>query len=159
MKKSETTYRHDLVRKLTFGFDKLVNLRDLPAATCSRELYQIFLEKWDKKRLQYVEDFKVVYMNKQRRVIGVTTISNGAIDYALVDIRVIMANALSCGGVCIALAHNHPSGAVYPSDQDIQLTKDISEAARILKLKVLDHIIITPDTYYSFADEDKINTD
>lgn len=70
-----------------------------------------------------------------------------------VDVRVILQAALLTNSVAIILAHNHPSGNLQPSRQDINITKQVKEAAQLMRIKILDHLILTDTGYYSFADE------
>ena len=72
----------------------------------------------------------------------------------MVDNRLVLKTALELGAVGIALAHNHPSGSLEPSQADIKLTKKLKIAANSLDIRILDHLIITEKAYYSFADED-----
>ena len=72
------------------------------------------------------------------------------------DIRVILQAALLTNSVAIILAHNHPSGNLKPSRQDMEITKQVKEAARLMRITVLDHLILTDAGYYSFADEGEL---
>ena len=80
-------------------------------------------------------------------------VSSGGITGTVADPRLILAAAIKSLAVAIVLAHNHPSGNLKPSQADEQLTAKIKEAAKYHDINVLDHIIVTPDAYYSFADE------
>ena len=104
-----------------------------------------------------VEEFWVIFMNRNCRVLATKMISRGAIESTVVDVRMIFKTAInteSC--TCIALAHNHPSGNVQPSDADMRLTRQIIDAGKIMDIRVLDHVIIGGYNYYSFADEGKL---
>ena len=83
-------------------------------------------------------------------------LSKGGITGTIVDIRLLLKKALELGAVALILAHNHPSGNLFPSPQDIALTKKLVEAGKILSIKILDHLIIGDKGYYSFADEGHI---
>jgi DNA repair protein RadC len=80
-------------------------------------------------------------------------ISIGGITGTLVDMRLIFKKAIEAGAVAIVVAHNHPSGTLKPSAQDKSLTARIIEAGKLIDIKVLDHLIITQQGFYSFADE------
>lgn len=99
------------------------------------------------------EEFWIVYLNNSNKVLHTAQQSKGSITGTLVDVRLIMKEALELGAVAIILAHNHPSGTLKPSAADKAITKKIKNAALGLDIKVLDHIIITQTTYFSFADE------
>ena len=92
-------------------------------------------------------------MNRANRIIGVMDASSGGITGTVADPRIILCAAIKCCAVNIIIAHNHPSGSLKPSRADEQLTVKIKEAARWLDISVLDHIIISTEGYYSFADE------
>lgn len=99
------------------------------------------------------EEFWIVYLNNSNKVLHTAQQSKGSITGTLVDVRLIMKEALELGAVAIILAHNHPSGTLKPSAADKAITEKIKNAALGLDIKVLDHIIITQTTYFSFADE------
>lgn len=99
------------------------------------------------------EEFWVILLNNSNKVLHKYVLSKGGITGTLVDLRLLFKDALSYGAVGIILAHNHPSGALKPSKADLTITKRIKDGAATLDLKLLDHLIITEKTYYSFADE------
>ncbi|MHC5202854.1 JAB domain-containing protein [Myroides sp. LJL110] len=99
------------------------------------------------------EQFWVLLLDNANVVKREVFLSKGTITATLVDLRLLFKQALLHGGIGLILIHNHPSGKLQPSRADISLTKKISEAAAILDLKVLDHLIISNCGYYSFADE------
>ena len=99
------------------------------------------------------EEFWIIYLNNSNKVLRKAQISKGGITGTLVDIRLVLKNALQLGAVALILAHNHPSGALQPSHSDKQLTQKLKKAAESIDIKVLDHLIITEKTYFSFADE------
>lgn len=99
------------------------------------------------------EEFWIIYLNNSNKVITKFQLSKGGITGTLVDIRLVLKNALTCGAVGLILSHNHPSGALKPSEADRQITIKLKAAAEQLDLKVLDHVIITETAYYSFSDE------
>lgn len=106
-------------------------------------------------KLKYMkrEVFAVVFLNRANKVMHHEVISEGGITGTVADPRVILKKALEHDAVNIILCHNHPSGSIKPSRQDEELTQKIKEAARYLDIKVMDHIIVSEDGYYSFADE------
>ena len=98
------------------------------------------------------EEFWIVYMNNSNRVLRCEQLSKGGITGTLVDVRLVMKKALELGSVSLILAHNHPSGTLSPSQSDKELTQKLIKAANSLDIKVLDHLIITKESYFSFAD-------
>jgi len=118
--------------------------------TCSRDAYiilQPYLEDL------YVEEFYVILLNRSNQVIKVENISKGGIHATLVDVRIVIKAAIENNAVSIILAHNHPSGALKPSQEDIKITQKLKEGCRLIDIAIADHIIVGHQAYYSFADE------
>jgi len=99
------------------------------------------------------EEFWIIYVNNSNKVIQKNQLSKGGITGTLVDVRLVLKNALEVGATGLILAHNHPSGTLKPSEADKQITQKLKGAAQSLDIKVLDHLIITEKAYFSFADE------
>ena len=105
---------------------------------------------------QEVEELWAIYMNMASRIVKMKRISVGGIAQTLVDIRILLKEALLCNAVAMTICHNHPSGNVRPSSADAQLTEKISKACKTMDIRFLDHLIIADDTYYSYADEGRL---
>ncbi len=99
------------------------------------------------------EEFWILVLNRSNTVIKKEIVSRGGMNATIVDPKIVFKIAVSNGACGLILCHNHPSGAVKPSEQDIRLTKRLREAANILDIALLDHIIVGANTYFSFADE------
>jgi len=99
------------------------------------------------------EEFWVLYLNNSNKVIYKTQISKGGITGTVVDTRIIYKIALEHNATSVILTHNHPSGVLQASEADKQITKKLKEAGKYLDVLVLDHIIVTEKSYFSFADE------
>ena len=84
---------------------------------------------------------------------GVCHLSTGSTVATVVDIRLLFATAIKTNAISIVLLHNHPSGNLKPSELDLVMTRKVVEAGKLLDVKVLDHLIITAEGYYSFLDE------
>jgi DNA repair protein RadC len=120
------------------------------ALDCYRTLQSFYSED----TICLTEEFWVAYVNRGNRVLGVFKASCGGLTGTVADPRLILAVALKIAATGIILSHNHPSGNLNPSRQDIDLTERIKEGGKFLDIKVLDHLIISPDgEYYSFANE------
>lgn len=102
--------------------------------------------------ITYREAFVCVYLNQQNNTIGHTIISLGGITGTMVDVRMVFQHALVSNATRMILAHNHPSGSLKPSSEDIKLTNKIKEASKLLDIYLLDHVILTENSFYSFAD-------
>ncbi|NBC57464.1 MAG: DNA repair protein RadC [Bacteroidetes bacterium] len=100
------------------------------------------------------EEFWALLLDNSNKVINKHQVSKGGITSTVVDMRLIFKKALSCNAVAIILAHNHPSGTLNPSRLDIKLTEKIKNAAELMDFKLLDHIIVTEKSYFSFTDEE-----
>ena len=102
------------------------------------------------------EEFWVLYLNNSNKVLQKIQMSKGGITGTLVDTRLIFKKAMEVSATAIILAHNHPSGTLKPSNSDKSLTQKVKEAGATLDIKVLDHLIITENNYFSFADSDEM---
>ena len=130
--------------------------KKLHQVTCSEDAYKYLLPTYKEGTICYKEYFKVLFLNQSNQVLGYTLISEGGITDTTVDVRVILQAALLTNSVVIILAHNHPSGNLKPSRQDTEITKQVREAAQLMRITVLDHLILTDAGYYSFADEGEL---
>lgn len=99
------------------------------------------------------EEFWIIYLNHANKVLNLYQVSRGGMTSTIVDVRIIMRRALEIGSTTMVLAHNHPAGTLKPSQEDIKITNKIKQAAKSLDIRLLDHIIVTEKTYFSFADE------
>lgn len=99
------------------------------------------------------EEFWVVFLNQSNRVLGKSKLSSGGINQSVVDVRILFKNALEHFATGIIIAHNHPSGNLKPSQEDLKITKQIGEGGKILNIQLIDHLIIAQNSYLSFADE------
>jgi DNA repair protein RadC len=99
------------------------------------------------------EEFWIMLLDRGNNIKESFRISQGGISGTVIDVRIILKAALEKGASSIILCHNHPSGTLHASDADLKITRKISEAAKIMDMAVLDHVIIGDNKYYSFADE------
>lgn len=99
------------------------------------------------------EEFWILYLNNSNKVMHKNQLSKGGITGTLVDVRLVLKTALEVGAVALILCHNHPSGTLKPSQADKDITQKLKRAAQSLDISVLDHLIITENAYFSFADE------
>ena len=99
------------------------------------------------------EEFWAVFLNQNNRIVGKARLSAGGINQSIVDVRILFKTALEHLSTAIAIAHNHPSGNLKPSQEDLRITKQIADAGKILNIQLLEHLIISQNAYLSFADE------
>lgn len=124
--------------------------------TCSKDTYSILLSNWNPNKIELQEQFKVLLLNRSNAVLGIAEISMGGITGTVVDIRLILSTALKANATSLILCHNHPSGNLNPSVADEKITTKVKTAAAFLDINVLDHIILSSEGYFSFADEGRI---
>jgi len=124
-----------------------------PQIKSSKDSYHLLLQTWDVNKIEFVEQFKVILMNKAHRVLGIYELSTGGVTGTVADPKLIFMAALKANACCIILSHNHPSGNLKPSRADEDLTEKIKNAGRLLDINIIDHIIITNEGYFSFGDE------
>ncbi len=119
----------------------------------SKDIYELF-----KQRIADIkhEEFWILLLNRGLKVIGEKLVGEGGVSGVTVDAKRIFKIAIDEGATSIALAHNHPSGNIKPSTEDINLTEKLIKAGKLLDIIVIDHIIVTQNNYYSFADEGAI---
>ncbi len=122
----------------------------------AKDAYSILLPTFKDGTITYREYFKVLFLNNACDLLGYTLISQGGLTNTMADVRIILQAALLTNATSIILAHNHPSGNLKPSREDIALTENIKKAAQLLCISVIDHIIMSEDSYYSFSDEGRI---
>lgn len=102
------------------------------------------------------EQCQVMLLDNKNQVMGMHVVSIGGITQTSVDVRVVLRYALLQGATQIVLVHNHPSGNPSPSREDEMITQNLAEACKTMRIKLMDHVIIGDDTYYSFYENDKI---
>lgn len=120
-----------------------------PKITCSTDIANIVAPVLDDIPQ---EKFLIILLSRSNEIIHTQTISIGTTHSTVIDVKIILKAALDKLASSIILCHNHPSGNLNPSKQDIQITEKISKAAELFDIKVLDHIIIASNKHYSFAD-------
>lgn len=103
--------------------------------------------------IEIYETVIAIFLNNNSESIGWFKVSQGGINGSVVDVRMIFSAALNCLATQFILCHNHPSGSLKPSIQDIAITDKLKEGSKVLDIKLLDHIILTKDSYFSFADK------
>ncbi|MEO8174214.1 MAG: JAB domain-containing protein [Sediminibacterium sp.] len=143
----------NMVSEIELVYKSKVKLSDRPEVKSASSAYQILLSQWDENRIELTEQPIALLMNKANRVMGIYRMSTGGITGTVVDPRILFTAALKANASAIILAHNHPSGNLTPSQQDRAITEKLSEAGKFLDIKIVDHLIITNEGFYSFADE------
>ena len=140
--------------KLTYKTKQKASER--PKIQSSQSTYDLLLKCFDADTIELKESFKVLLLNRANKVLGVTNISDGGIIGTLVDVRIVMQSVILSAATRIVIAHNHPSGNLQPSANDCFVTKRIKQACNLMDIELLDHLIITTEGYYSYADEGRL---
>lgn len=144
------------VAEITLAYRPKIKASQRPKVSCSRQVYEVLLKFWNLDSLEYTEQFQVMLLNRGNRVLGICTISSGGTAGTVVDPKVVFAAGLKANASSIVLSHNHPSGNLLPSEQDKRLTRRLVEIGRALDLPIVDHVILSPEGYFSFADEGEL---
>lgn len=119
----------------------------------SNQSYKILRDSWNDSTIELQEEFKILMLNRCNQILGIYPLSKGGVSATIVDPKLVFSVALKCNASSIILAHNHPSGNLYPSMADKNITQKLKKAGEFLDIKVLDHLIITKDGYLSFVDD------
>ncbi len=141
------------VAEIELIYKSKVKASERPMVSTSKDAYEVLKHCWDENKIDLLEQFKILLLNRGNKVLAVYEVSSGGITGTIADPRLIFTAALKANTVSIILAHNHPSGSLKPSRADEELTSKIKEAGKFLDIKVLDHIVLSSDSYFSFADE------
>ncbi|MCC7522001.1 MAG: DNA repair protein RadC [Flavobacteriaceae bacterium] len=129
---------------------RLEEALELPKVTDSRTVYELLQPLMGD--LNH-EEFWIVYLNQSNKIVGKWLASKGGITSTMVDVRLVLKKALELMATGLILSHNHPSGKREPSQSDKDLTRKMIDAAKVMDIQVLDHLIVTEKSYFSFADE------
>ena len=141
------------VSEIEISYKNKVKAKDRKRISSSSDAHSLILEHWNSNSIELNEAFKCLLLNRANDALGIVNHSSGGVTGTVVDLRLIFAAAIKANATGIILAHNHPSGNLKPSYQDLQLTKRIKEVGELLDINLLDHLIITAEGYLSMADE------
>jgi len=127
-----------------------------PTLRSSNDVFEFLLQHWNHDTIELIETAKAIFLSNACKVLGLLEISTGGTTSTIIDLKMVFLPAIKLNASFIILAHNHPSGKVHPSANDLLLTEKMRNAGTLLDIKIMDHIIVSKDAYYSFADEGKI---
>lgn len=142
--------------KINLSFDKKVKKSELVTISSSQTCVDVLRDVFNKDTFDWTEEVIMLCLNRANNVVGFYKVSSGGMSSCILDPRVVFTIALNCSAHSIIISHNHPSGNATPSIQDKNITKKIKEAGDLLDIKLLDHIILTSENYYSFLDDGEI---
>lgn len=138
--------------KLTLVYERNTPYSEMKKASCSQDSYNV-LKPLFSDVLDLKERAVVLCLNQANKIIGSSVLSEGGLNSTVMDVRTIMQSALLSNASGVIIAHNHPSGNLKPSESDIRITKKVKEAGALMDITLLDHLIVTSEGYYSFADK------
>lgn len=118
----------------------------------SEDAHNFLCKIWDEAMMRMQEQFYAVYLDRKNHVVGYKLISTGRMETVEVDVRLIVMFGILCRATSVIIAHNHPSGCPLPSIEDIGMTGHIRDRLSMFDMKLTDHLIVSPGSYYSFRD-------
>jgi DNA repair protein RadC len=137
--------------KVELKYSKNLKPEERIKITSSSDVAQVLRSIWS-NQMEVREEFIVLLLDRGNHVLGYHLLSRGGLSATVVDMKILFSLALNSLASAIILAHNHPSGNLKPSESDIKLTKAVDEAGKKFEIQLLDHLIITKNSYYSFLD-------
>lgn len=140
------------VSEIELSYKSKVKAVDRPKITNSKSAYEILMNHWSDS-VEFIEEFNILLLNRANSVLGFVNLSKGGVSATVVDIKLVFVAALKGNASAIILSHNHPSGSLFPSQHDRDLTNKIVQAGNLLSITILDHLIVSPSNYFSFKDE------
>ncbi|MBL4709502.1 MAG: JAB domain-containing protein [Flavobacteriales bacterium] len=133
--------------KRSIKFEERFKIRE------SHDIHRYAKSIWNQDSLEFQESFYVLYLDRQNSVLGWINLAKGGLTQVCVDKKILLATALKVLCSSIIILHNHPSGNLKPSQADINLTNGLLSACNLLDIVLLDHVIISTEGFFSFADE------
>jgi len=141
------------VSEVQLIYKNRVKASDRIKITCSRDAQKIFMENWNPETIDFLEEVKLLLLNRSNAVLGIFPVSTGGLSGSVTDVRLIYQAAIKLNACGTIICHNHPSGNINPSESDNRITEKIKSAGNLLDIMLLDHLIITTDgDYFSYAD-------
>lgn len=153
MEKEITTQDWNMVSEVELIYKSKVKSSQRLQIKKSSDVQELLRQIWDENKIELMEQFKVILLNRNNRVLGFFEASSGGVSGTVADPKLIFMAALKMNACALIIAHNHPSGNKLPSEADKILTLKIKEGAKLLDMSLLDHIIVTAEECFSFADE------
>lgn len=141
------------VAEVELIYKSKVKASERPTISTSKSAAKLLMALWNENKIDFVEQFKILLLNRANQVLGIVDLSSGGVTGTVADPRLIFVAALKANACAIIISHNHPSGNLKPSRADEELTQKIKNAGLFLDIKLIDHVIVSSEGYFSFADE------
>lgn len=116
-----------------------------------KDLYKAFRAIWDESLLPIQEQFYILYLNNANELLTWSCLHTGTSCNAQIDMKLLLGTAVGCVAQKIAIAHNHPSGKIHPSELDTRLTHRIADACYLHDIELMDHLVLSKSEYFSYA--------
>lgn len=143
--------------ELKLSYNRTSEYKKYDPVRTSKDVNRLLRQVFDQDLIEAREEFVILYLNRANVLIGYYKAFQGGVASVVADTKLMVSMGLKALASGMILAHNHPSGRLTPSDQDIRLTNRVKEACKLMDIELLDHLILTADgDYYSFADEGKL---
>jgi len=144
-----------ILNEMKLGYTSKVKPSERVCIKSSKDIYNTLLSIWPD--IELCESFAMICLNRANKILGINFISKGGTSGTVIDLKLIASTAILSNSSSVIIVHNHPSGNTKPSDSDRSITNKIKNALELFEIKLLDHIIITNEGYYSFVDEGMLN--
>lgn len=151
-----TILKSDNLAEVQLSYKSKIKASDRVKLSSSKDAANALRNIFDPNTIEHKESAVILLLNRQNQILGWAQISTGGLSASIIDPKIVFQFALNANATAIILSHNHPSGNLQPSKSDIDLTKKIKEGGKILEIDILDHIILTQDSYYSISDNGHI---
>lgn len=139
------------VSEIQLTYNPVIKPSQRPKIEQSIDVYTLLINNWDLGKIEFIEQFKIMLLNRANKVLGIMDVSTGGVSGTVADPKIIFSAALKANASVIILSH--PSGNLKPSQSDLDLTRKLIAAGGYLDIQVIEHIIITSEGYLSFVDE------
>jgi DNA repair protein RadC len=148
----QTNSKLSNLAEIQISYSTNIKYKDRPKITSADQAIKLFRSIWSKD-MELREECYLLLLNRANRVLGWYRASIGGVTGTVIDPRLVFSVALKCNACGAIIAHNHPSGNTEPSHADVAITKQLKDGGRLLEISILDHLILTKESFYSFAEE------
>lgn len=139
--------------EIEIRYKNKVPYKERAQITSPHDAYKTILQTWDENKIELVEQFKILLLDRGNNCLGFSEIATGGVTGCVADPKIIFSTLLKAKASAVILFHNHPSCNLEPSQADIELTKKVCQGGKLLDIVVLDSQIISPYGFYSFAEK------
>ncbi|MDE0561756.1 JAB domain-containing protein [Algoriphagus sp. NF] len=145
------------ISEINISYKPIQQNRRLGTIRRSSDAYKVLKELYNQDLINAREEFIILYLNQGGKVLGYFKAFTGGISSVTCDLKIILGVGLKSLATSVILSHNHPSGNLKPSSSDLNLTKRVAEGCKVMDIHLFDHLILSDEGYFSFADEGLLN--